>query len=113
MGRQPDLSWAGQGRVEALSTVLGCSAVPLLATWSCQASLASWSCPWSIPKREAHKSSACSANPGRHSVPAYRDLLHTTDQLLPPVCGLGSGSIPTLSPRGRDDYSSLGLFSGP
>lgn len=44
-------------------------------------------------------------------------LLTTTSYIPLTNCchlfGLGSGSIATLSPRGRDDYSSLGLFSGP
>lgn len=70
-GKQPDLSWVGQGRVEALSRILGCSAVPFLATWSCQAFLASRSCLWSIPNHGVLEPSACSANPWRHSVPSY------------------------------------------
>lgn len=104
-GEQPDLSWAGQGRVEALPRILGCSAVPFLATWSCQAFLASWSCPWSIPNHDAPapEPSACSANPWRHSVPSYSVPLHATNQLLPPVCCLGgSGSVPTPSPRDKN-----------
>lgn len=114
-GEQPDLSWAGQGTVEALSRILGCSAVPILDTWSCQAFLASWSCPWSIPNHDAAEPSACSANPWRHSVPSYSVPLHATNQLLPPVCCLGGSVESPHHPPGTRmaaAAASLGMSSG-